>query len=77
MIQSVIGTGTGTLLKYDTGKLTLTRANTYTGLTTINWGGAINIQNANALGSTANGTVVQERRHAGTPGRNLHRRRGR
>ena len=49
------------------GKMVLTAANTYTGITTVKGGlgatihvfGILNIQNAQALGSTANGTVVE------------------
>jgi autotransporter-associated beta strand protein len=49
--------GTGTLSLTGSGTLTLTRANTYTGLTTVSTG-VLNIQNANALGTTAAGTSV-------------------
>lgn len=45
------------LTKNGTGALTLSSANTHSGLTTIN-GGAVTIQNAGALGSTVEGTVV-------------------
>ncbi len=50
-------TGTGTLSLTGSGILTLSGANTYTGLTTVSTG-ALNIQNANALGTTAAGTSV-------------------
>jgi len=56
-ISGVIGTAAGTLTKDGAGTLTLTNANTYTGLTTISVG-AVNIQNATALGTTAAGTTV-------------------
>ena len=49
--------GTGGLIKQGTGTLTLTGANTYSGLTTITTG-ALNIQNAAALGTAAAGTTV-------------------
>jgi fibronectin-binding autotransporter adhesin len=45
------------LTKTGTGALTLSSANSHAGLTTIN-GGAVTIQNAGALGTTAAGTVV-------------------
>jgi len=57
VISSAIGTGTGTLTKDGTGTLTLTRANTYTGTTTVS-AGVLNIQNATALGTTAGGITV-------------------
>ena len=50
-------TGTGTLSLTGSGILTLSGANTYTGLTTVSTG-VLNIQNANALGTTAAGTSV-------------------
>ena len=49
--------GSGTLSLTGSGILTLSGANTYTGLTTVS-SGALNIQNANALGTTAAGTSV-------------------
>jgi autotransporter-associated beta strand protein len=45
------------LIKNGTGALTLSGANTHSGLTTIN-GGAVTIQNGGALGTTAAGTIV-------------------
>ncbi|MEY4939159.1 MAG: hypothetical protein RIQ93_894, partial [Verrucomicrobiota bacterium] len=56
-IASIIGTGAGTLTKDGAGTLTLTGANTYTGATTVS-AGVLNIRNATALGTTANGTSV-------------------
>jgi len=47
----------GGLTKSGSGTLTLTGSNTYTGATTVT-GGALNIQNATALGDTSNGTTV-------------------
>ncbi|WP_395753590.1 autotransporter-associated beta strand repeat-containing protein [Prosthecobacter sp.] len=47
----------GSLTKSDTGTLTLTGANSYTGATTVS-AGVLNIQNATALGTTAAGTSV-------------------
>jgi len=46
------------LVKTGTGVLTLTGNNSYDGSTTIDSGGALNIQNANALGTTTAGTTV-------------------
>lgn len=51
------GANTTSLVKDGTGTWTLTGANTYTGTTTVS-GGVLNIQNANALGGTAGGTIV-------------------
>lgn len=56
-ISGSITTGAGSLTKSGTGILTLKGASTYNGVTTIT-AGAINIQNASALGSTQGGTVV-------------------
>jgi fibronectin-binding autotransporter adhesin len=56
-INSIIGTTSGTLDKYDAGTLTLTGANTYTGATTVNVG-VLNIQNNTAMGTTAGGVTV-------------------
>ncbi|MFA4916765.1 MAG: autotransporter-associated beta strand repeat-containing protein, partial [Syntrophales bacterium] len=56
-ISGIIGTGAGTLTKDWNGTLTLTNANTYTGLTTVS-AGVLNIQNATALGTIAAGTSV-------------------
>ncbi|MEK0450785.1 MAG: hypothetical protein RL088_3053 [Verrucomicrobiota bacterium] len=51
------GISTGGLTKNGTGTVTLTSANAYAGLTTINQG-VVNIQNATALGSAVAGTTV-------------------
>jgi autotransporter-associated beta strand protein len=55
-ISGIIATGSGTLTKENGGTVTLTATNTYTGGTNIN-DGAINIQNAGALGSSGTITV--------------------
>jgi len=49
--------GSGAVTKQGSGVLTLTGSNSYSGLTTVA-GGAVNIQNAAALGSSAAGAVV-------------------
>ena len=49
--------GNGAVTKLGIGTLTLTGANTYTGITNVNTG-TLNIQNSSALGTSANGTVV-------------------
>ena len=49
--------GTGTLTKTGTGTLTLSAANTYTGVTTIS-AGVVSVQNATSLGTTAGATTV-------------------
>ena len=49
--------GTGTLTQAGSGTLILRSANTYTGTTTIS-AGALNLQNATGLGTTAGGTTV-------------------
>jgi autotransporter-associated beta strand protein len=54
MGEFAVGT---TLTKQGAGKLVLSGGNSYTGLTTIS-SGALNIQNATALGTTAGGTTV-------------------
>jgi autotransporter-associated beta strand protein len=50
-------TGSGSLTNAGNGPLTLNSPNSYEGLTTVS-AGAIKVQNANALGSTTGGTVV-------------------
>jgi autotransporter-associated beta strand protein len=54
---SGIISGNGSLTKSNTGTLTLSGSNTYSGSTTVS-AGVINIQHANGLGTTANGTTV-------------------
>ena len=51
------GSGTVSFTKTGTGTLTLSGANTYSGLTTVS-GGILLIQNSAALGTTAGGTTV-------------------
>lgn len=58
-LSGVVGNSGGSfdLTKDGTGRLVLTNANTYGGVTRI-LAGAVNIQNNNALGLTTNGTIV-------------------
>jgi autotransporter-associated beta strand protein len=56
-ISSAVATGSGTLTKNGSGTLILSAGNSYTGATTIS-SGVVNIQHADALGTTANGTTV-------------------
>ena len=55
--SGIISGSGGALTKQGTGTLTLSGANTYTGLTTVA-AGALNIQNATALGTSAGATTV-------------------
>ncbi|RFC45582.1 MAG: Autotransporter-associated beta strand repeat-containing protein, partial [Verrucomicrobia bacterium] len=57
VINSIIGTTTGTVTRDGLGKLTLTGANTYTGATTLTTG-VINAQNNTAFGTTAGGVSL-------------------
>ncbi|HTN77907.1 MAG TPA: LamG-like jellyroll fold domain-containing protein, partial [Pirellulaceae bacterium] len=59
--QTGIISGTGALTKLGDGSLTLSQANTYTGVTNVNRGNIIVAHN-NALGSTAGGTIVADNR---------------
>ncbi len=52
-VSSIIGTTSGTLTKTGAGTWTLSGANTYTGATNVT-AGILNIQNAGALGTSAN-----------------------
>jgi len=56
-INSIIGTTSGTLVKDGIGKLTLTNANNYTGVTTIT-AGVLNIQNPTATGTIAGNVTI-------------------
>ncbi|MEO8469953.1 MAG: signal peptidase I [Chloroflexota bacterium] len=56
-IGGIIATTSGTVNKAGTGTLTLSAANTYTGVTTLSTG-IIRIQDSAALGTTAGGTTV-------------------
>ena len=56
LVNGVIS-GSGAVTKSGDGTLTLTGSNSYSGLTTVS-AGTLNIQNANALGGTTNGTTV-------------------
>jgi len=57
IISGNITMGTGIFFKYGTGTLVLTGSNSYTGQTEV-YGGVLNIQNSQALGSTDGGTIV-------------------
>ena len=57
VVSEAITNSTSTLTKDGYGKLTLSGANNYTGLTT-NASGVLNIQNATALGATNTGTAL-------------------
>lgn len=58
-VNDSMSLGTGGVIKDGTGTLTLTTSNTYSGATTIS-GGTLNIQHANALGSTVGSTTVAD-----------------
>src|SRR5262249_20773681 len=47
------------VVKSASGVVTFSGANTYTGLTTVSAGGVLKLANANALGNTSTGTVVE------------------
>lgn len=55
-VTSAIG-GSGTLNKTGTGTMVLSGSNTYSGATSVT-SGVLNLQNASALGTTANGTTI-------------------
>ena len=57
-ISGAIGTGTGSLTKFESGTLILSGSNLYTGLTTVKTGGVLSLQNNNAV-SGSTGTVVE------------------
>ncbi|MBC8127901.1 MAG: autotransporter-associated beta strand repeat-containing protein [Gloeobacteraceae cyanobacterium ES-bin-144] len=57
-INSIIATASGKINATGTGLLTLTGSNTYTDTTKISAGSVINIQNSNALGTTAGITDI-------------------
>ncbi|NBQ38679.1 MAG: filamentous hemagglutinin N-terminal domain-containing protein, partial [Alphaproteobacteria bacterium] len=56
-VSGVLGLGTGKLTKQGAGSVTLSAANTYTGVTTIN-GGTIVATNATGLGTATGGAVT-------------------
>ena len=58
MINGVIGTGSGTLTKGGTGTLTLTAANTYSGVNTIT-AGTLKLTNFNAAGANVGLNAIQ------------------
>ena len=57
VINSIIGTSTGSLDKQGSGTLTLTGANTFEGVVNVT-GGVLNLQNDTATGTTAGGVGV-------------------
>ena len=64
------GGGGGGLTKNGTGTLTLSSANTYTGVTTVN-AGTLTVGNGSALGTTAGGTTVSSGATLDVNGQNL------